>query len=427
MSKLQPVRGTHDILPDEFPAFDNVVQAARHVTQLYGFREMATPIFEVTDVFARTSGETSDIVSKQMYSFEDKGGDRLTLRPEYTAGICRAFITHGLYQNVPFKVFAHGPMFRYERPQKGRYRQFHQLDIEVIGAAEPQCDVEVIAVGADILEQLGVLRKCTLEINSLGDPDSRAAHRKVLIDYFRGHIDRLSQDSRDRLERNPLRIFDSKDEGDKSLLPEAPLLAEYLTPAAKGFFDEVCRGLDDSGIAYTVNPRLVRGLDYYTHTAFEFVTEHLGAQSAVLAGGRYDGLIEQLGGNPTPGIGWAAGIERLAMLAEFTDARDAPVAIVPIGEAAERRAFGLARELRSAGIPVDLAYRGNMKRRLQRASKIAATHAVILGDDELAQGVAAVKALDTGEQETVALDALVDYLGADAAERLEDLLAGLED
>jgi len=427
MSSLQPIRGTHDILPDEYPRFAQVVEAARDVTRLYGYREMATPVFETTEVFARTSGETSDIVSKQMYSFVDKGGDPLTLRPEYTAGICRAFITHGLAQSVPLKVFAHGPMFRYERPQKGRYRQFHQLDIEVIGAPEALCDVEVISVGADILDRLGVLDKCTLEINSLGDPASRAAHRKVLIDYFSAHLDRLSEDSRARLDKNPLRIFDSKDDGDRSLLAGAPLLSEYLTPEARSFFDGVCRGLDDSGIAYKVNRHLVRGLDYYTHTAFEFVTEHLGAQSAVLAGGRYDGLIEQLGGNPTPGIGWAAGIERLVMLADAEPVAERVVALVPIGEAAERFALRLARELRQSEIPVDLAYRGNLKRRMNRADRIKASHAIIIGDDEMARGSATVKTLDSGEQEIVAFDGLVDYLGGEYAERLADLLSGLDE
>jgi histidyl-tRNA synthetase len=410
MSSLQAIRGTHDILPDEYPRFAQVVEAAREVTRLYGYREMATPIFETTEVFARTSGETSDIVMKQMYSFVDRGGDPLTLRPEYTAGICRAFITNGQQQHVPFKVFAWGPMFRYERPQKGRYRQFHQLDIEVIGSPEPGADVEVIAVGADILDRLGVLGDCTLEINSLGDPDSRAAHRKVLIDYFRAHLDKLSDDSRSRLERNPLRIFDSKDEGDRALLPNAPLLKEYLTSAARDFFAAVLRGLDDVGIAYHVNPALVRGLDYYTHTAFEFVTNRLGAQGTVLAGGRYDGLIEQLGGPPTPGIGWAAGIERLMMLAADPPPAPRPIALVPLGEAAEHRALALARELRRQGIAVELDYKGNMKRRLQRANKVNARAAVIIGDNELAKGVAAVKDLDKGEQKDVPLDRLAQVL-----------------
>ncbi len=411
MTQLQPIRGTHDILPDEFPRFARVVDTAREVARLYGYREMATPIFETTEVFARTSGETSDVVSKQMYSFADKGGDPVTLRPEYTAGICRAFISNGLLQHVPFKVFAHGPMFRYERPQKGRYRQFHQLDIEAIGSPEPLCDVEVIAVGADILDRLGVLKDCVLEINSLGDPESRAAHRKVLIEYFTGHLAKLSEDSRGRLEKNPLRIFDSKDEGDRSLLPDAPLLKEFLTPAARDFFAAVLAGLDRAGIAYNVNAQLVRGLDYYTHTAFEFVTTQLGAQGTVLAGGRYDGLIEQLGGPPTPGIGWAAGIERLAMLAAGDPPKPArPVALIPLGAAAEHEAQALARELRRAGLAVELDYKGNMKKRLQRANKVGARAAIILGDDELKAGTASIKNLDSGEQRSVPLGELASHL-----------------
>jgi len=410
MSSLQPIRGTHDILPDEYARFAQVVETAREVARLYGYREMATPIFETTEVFARTSGETSDVVLKQMYSFVDRGGEPLTLRPEYTAGICRAYITNGQQQNIPFKVFAWGPMFRYERPQKGRYRQFHQLDIEVIGSPEPAADVEVIAVGADILDRLGVLKDCTLEINSLGDPESRAAHRKVLIDYFKAHLDKLSEDSRARLERNPLRIFDSKDEGDRALLPNAPLLKDYLTPAAKDFFAAVLRGLDDIGIAYHVNPALVRGLDYYTHTAFEFVTNRLGAQGTVLAGGRYDGLIGELGGPPTPGIGWAAGIERLMMLAGDPAPAQRPVALVPLGEAGERKALALARDLRRKGIAVELDYKGNMKRRLQRANKVNARAAIILGDNELQRGTAAVKDLDSGAQKDMPLDQLVEAL-----------------
>jgi histidyl-tRNA synthetase len=303
-------------------------------------------------------------------------------------------------------------MFRYERPQKGRYRQFHQLDIEMIGSPEPVSDVEVIAVGADILDRLGVLGECTLEINSLGDPESRAAHRKVLIDYFKAHIAKLSEDSRARLERNPLRIFDSKDEGDRALLPNAPLLTEYLTPQAKDIFAAVLRGLDDVGIPCRVNPHLVRGLDYYTHAAFEFVTNRLGAQGTVLAGGRYDGLIQELGGPPTPATGWAAGIERLMMLAKEPAPAPRPVALVPLGEAAERKAMALARDLRRRGIAVELDYKGNMKRRLQRANKLNARAAVILGDNELAKGMAAVKDLDKGEQREVPLERLADMLAS---------------
>jgi histidyl-tRNA synthetase len=423
VSRLQPVRGTHDILPDEFPRFAHVVDTAREVARLYGYREMATPVFEFTELFARGIGETSDVVSKEMYSFTDRGEESLTLRPEYTAGICRAFVSNGaLQQQTPLKLFAHGPMFRYERPQKGRQRQFHQIDLEVLGAPEPECDVEVISVAADILDRLDILERCTLKLNSLGDPESRAAYRKVLVDYYRAHQASLSEDSLRRLERNPMRILDSKDEGDKAVNANAPSLADHLNAASRTFFDTVRAGLDASGIAYEIDPALVRGLDYYTHTAFEFVTTHLGAQGTVIGGGRYDGLIEQLGGPPTAGIGWAGGIERLVMLANPPPDQDRPVAIIPMGEAAQRRALALARELRQSDIAVELAYRGNMKRRLQRADKLNASHALILGDSELAKGVVALKDLDAGTQQDVPLDQVADMLGAQALEALADLI-----
>jgi histidyl-tRNA synthetase len=410
MAKFQSVRGTHDLLPEDFRRHAHVVGTAREVAAAYGFAEIATPIFEVTEVFARSMGETSDVVSKEMYSFTDKGGENLTLRPEYTAGICRAFISNGQMQNVPFKAFAHGPMFRYERPQKGRQRQFHQIDIELIGAAEPEADVEVITLGADILDRLGILDKCSLELNSLGDLESRDAYRAALKAYYAGHLDNLSEDSRRRLDKNPLRILDSKDEGDRAINQNAPRIGDYYTDAARDFLARVLDGLAAAGVSAHVNPALVRGLDYYTHTAFEFVTTHLGSQGAVIAGGRYDGLIEQLGGPSTPGIGWAGGIERLAMLAAADLAAPRPLALVPMGEAAERQAIALARTLRREGLAVDLAYRGNMQKRLKRANKVQAAVAVLIGDDELARGVATVKDLDQGSQESIALDRLIDHL-----------------
>ncbi len=407
MANVQPVRGTHDLLPDAFLRHRHVTDTARKVAALYGFSEMATPIFEFTEIFARTMGETSDVVTKEMYSFADRGGEGITLRPEYTAGIARAFISNGLYQSVPFKVFAQGPMFRYERPQKGRQRQFHQIDIEVIGAPEPAADVEVIAVGAHILRELGVLGKTALELNTLGDPESRAAYRDVLVAYFSDHRDRLSGDSLNRLHRNPMRILDSKDEGDRTVVAGAPVLSDYLNQASADFFARVREGLDTLEIPYRVSPRLVRGLDYYTHTAFEFVTTELGAQGAVIAGGRYDGLIETLGGRPTPGIGWAGGIERLAMLAGEAPAPARPVAVVPIGAEAERAALGIADRLRRAGIAADLAYGGGIKKRMKRANRVNAACAVIIGEDELARETATIKDLDSGEQTEASFDGLV--------------------
>ena len=406
MPEFQPVRGTHDLLPEEFRRHRHVVDTARAVAERYGFAEIATPIFEFTEVFARSMGETSDVVSKEMYSFVDKGGDALTLRPEYTAGICRAFISNGLSQAVPLKLFAHGPMFRFERPQKGRQRQFHQIDVEVIGAPEPAADVEVIAVAADILAALGILDRCTLELNSLGDGESRQSYRTALVAYLEQHRARLSEDSLRRLERNPLRVLDSKDPGDREVVAGAPLLAEHFNAATAEFFASVRAGLDALGVPYTVSPRLVRGLDYYTHTAFEFVTHALGAQGTVLAGGRYDGLIEQLGGPPTAGIGWAGGIERLAMLGSDPPPARRPVALVPIGAVAENTALSLAQTLRRSGLIVELAYKGNVGRRLKRADKLNAAVAVLLGDNELARGMAMVKDLDNGTQEEVPLDRL---------------------
>jgi histidyl-tRNA synthetase len=403
---LQPVRGTHDLFPDELRRHRNVIDTARAVAERYGYAEMATPIFEFSEVFARTLGDTSDIVTKEMYSFTDRGGENLTLRPEATAGVCRAVITSGLTQQTPLKYFYAGPMFRYERPQKGRLRQFHQIDIEIIGVAQPLADIDVIACGAAILRALGVYDRTTLEINTLGDAESRAAYRTALVSYLEGHRGALSKESLDRLERNPLRILDSKDEGDRRIVAGAPLFGDYLNEASKTFFKAVTDGLDALGIAYNVNARLVRGLDYYCHTAFEFVTDDLGAQGTVMAGGRYDGLIEMMGGPATPGIGWAAGIERLAMLTAEPPPAPRPIGIVPVGEAAERHALVLTEQLRRDGFRVDLGFSGNLSRRMKRASRVNATVAVIIGDDELAKGVATLRNLDSGQQEQVALDQL---------------------
>jgi histidyl-tRNA synthetase len=409
MSALQPVRGTHDILPDEMRRHRHVVDTARRTVALYGFHEMATPIFEFTDVFKRTLGDTSDIVTKEMYSFE-RGGDQLTLRPEATAGVCRAVISGGLAQHAPLKFFYYGPMFRYERPQKGRLRQFHQIDVEIIGVAEPQADIEVIAVGARVLDALGILQRTTLEINTLGDSESRAAYRQTLVAYLKGHEAKLSEDSRNRLDRNPLRILDSKDEGDRRIVAEAPLFDDSLTPAARDFFTKVCDGLARLGISFARNQRLVRGLDYYCHTAFEFTTTELGAQSAVLAGGRYDGLIETMGGPSTPGIGWAAGVERLSMLVQNVPAPPRPFVIVPVGPEAEAVTLVLAEKLRRAGLAVELGYRGNVSRRLKAANKLNGRAAILIGDEELKRNAATVRDLDSGEQAEVPLEALTDRL-----------------
>jgi histidyl-tRNA synthetase len=402
MSVLRPVRGTHDIVGDDALRHRRVVETGREVAARYGYGEIAVPVFEFTEVFARTLGETSDIVTKEMYSFEDRGGERITLRPEFTAGVARALISGGLGQSLPIRLFTSGPVFRYERPQKGRLRQFHQIDIEVLGAPEPEADIEVIAVGRRILEALGLEDKVTLELNTLGDPSSRHAYRDRLVDYLQRFREGLSEDSRMRLERNPLRILDSKDEGDRAILERAPVLSESLNEASRAFFARVRAGLDALGIGYEINPRLVRGLDYYTHTAFEFTTTQLGAQGAVLAGGRYDGLVRAMGGPDTPGIGWAAGVERLAMLLEETPATSRPIAVVPIGDQAELAALDLAEELRAAGLTVEMEFRGKVGQRLKRATQRNARHALLLGEDELAKGTVVLRDLDRGEQEEAA-------------------------
>jgi histidyl-tRNA synthetase len=412
-SPLQPVRGTRDLIGGDFRAHHHVISAARRVTSLYGYEEWATPVFEATGVFARSLGETSDVVSKEMYSFEDRGGESITLRPENTAGICRALVSNGLTQsNLPRKVFYAGPMFRYERPQKGRYRQFHQIGAEVLGAAEPLADAEVIAAGWHILTELGIADGVVLEINTLGDAESRDGYRAALVAHFRAHEAGLSADSRVRLEKNPMRILDSKDEGDRRIVATAPTIEPFLTPAAAGFFAAVLRHLDTLGVPTRRNPRIVRGLDYYSHTAFEFVTDRLGAQGTVMAGGRYDGLVEEMGGPPTPCVGWAAGIERLAMLMAEPPAAPRPVAVIPVGEAQEAAALGLLQSLRRAGVVAEIAYKGNLKRRMERANKLAARAALILGEDEAAQGVVQLRDLDSGTQETVSLSEAVTRLRA---------------
>ena len=410
MASLQPVRGTHDLLPEEGRKHRHIVETARGLGARYGYQEMATPIFEFTEVFKRTLGDTSDVVTKEMYTFEDRSGDMITLRPEGTAGIARALISGGLGQNLPLKLFYYGPMFRHERPQKGRLRQFHQIGVELLGVAAPLGDVEVIALGAAILDGLGILKDCTLELNTLGDGESRTAYRDVLVKYLSGHIDKLSEDSRERLSRNPLRVLDSKDEGDKRIVADAPMFDDYLSDAARDFFNRVRGGLDALGIAYTLNPRLVRGLDYYCHTAFEFTTSALGAQGTVLAGGRYDGLIETMGGPPTAGVGWAAGVERLAMLSEGSVPVPRPVAVIPIGAGAEEMALRLTFELRRAGLATDLGFSGNLSRRMKRANKLDAVAAVILGDDEIAQGVATVRDMASGEQKSVPFGEIAAHL-----------------
>ena len=367
--KVQRVRGTQDLYGDDIARFDHVVDTFNRVRKLYGFRRVDVPVFEFTSVFARSLGETTDVVSKEMYTFDDKGGESLTLRPEFTAGIARAYISNGWQQHAPMKLAAHGPLFRYERPQKGRYRQFHQLDAEIIGAAEPAADVELIAMGAQLLSELGIADKVVLQLNTLGDAETRHAWRGALVAHFRAHADALSRESVERLEKNPLRILDSKDPGDRDLVAAAPGIDAHMTAEAGAFFEAVQKGLQAAGVAFVRAPALVRGFDYYRHTAFEFVTDHLGAQGTVIGGGRYDGLIETMGGPHTPAVGWAAGIERLAMLVGEVVENRPLITVIPETPEVEEDAVRITQTLRLSGIEADLAFRGNAKRRFELATQ----------------------------------------------------------
>jgi histidyl-tRNA synthetase len=380
----QAIRGTQDIFGAEAEAFAHVVETFERVRKLYRFRRVEMPVFEKTEVFSRSIGETTDVVSKEMYSFEDRGGDSLTLRPEFTAGIARAYLTNGWQQYAPLKVATHGPLFRYERPQKGRYRQFHQIDAEIIGAAEPQADIELLVMADQLLKELGIAEGVTLQLNTLGDADSREAWRAALVEYFRAVKGDLSEDSQDRLERNPLRILDSKDPRDKAFLADAPKIDDFLSGEAQDFFGKVTEGLDAAGVAWTRAPSLVRGLDYYRHTAFEFVTDLLGAQGTVLGGGRYDGLMESLGGAPTPAVGWAAGIERLAMLVGEVGSANEPaldIALAVEDDAALIFATQKLAELRRSGFSVEMVASGSPKKRFDKAGKLGANRLVAIGFD----------------------------------------------
>jgi histidyl-tRNA synthetase len=406
----QRIRGTQDIWGEEADRFQAVIAAFERLRRLYVFTRVEMPVFEATEVFARSIGETSDIVSKEMYTFPDRGGDSLTLRPEFTAGLCRAYLSEGWQQHAPLKLATHGPVFRYERPQKGRFRQFHQLDAEIIGADSPLADVELLVLADQLLRELGIAEGVELQLNTLGDAETREAWRAALVDHFEAHRGELSEEALFRLERNPLRLLDTKIPGDRSIADAAPPIDAFLSDATRNFFAQVTDGLDAAGVAWTRNPRLVRGLDYYRHTAFEFVTDRLGAQGAVIAGGRYDGLIESLGGPATPAVGWAAGIERLAMLISAPAPARPDAVLVPLGERAEAASVGLLADLRRSGLACDMAFKGNMKKRLARADAAGARFAIIVGDDELARSEAAVKNLESGEQRLVGFSALAEAL-----------------
>ncbi|MXO62861.1 histidine--tRNA ligase [Qipengyuania oceanensis] len=386
----QAIRGTQDIFGADADAFAFVVETFERVRKLYRFRRVEMPVFEKTEVFSRAIGETTDVVSKEMYSFEDRGGDSLTLRPEFTAGIARAYLSNGWQQHAPLKVATHGPLFRYERPQKGRYRQFHQIDAEIIGAPEPQADVELLAMAEQVIRELGI-EGVTLHLNTLGDGDSREAWRAALVEHFRAVKDELSEDSQERLEKNPLRILDSKDRRDQRFVADAPKIDAYLSDEARGFFDAVTSGLDAAGVKWTRAESLVRGLDYYRHTAFEFIPDEgsdaagkLGSKSTILGGGRYDGLMESLGGAPTPAVGWAAGIERLAMLVGDRGEQVADVIVVVEDDAMTAEAIAALGKLRAAGFSGELMASGSPRKRFDKAQKMGAGSIVsFAGADEV--------------------------------------------
>lgn len=400
MSKFQPPRGTHDLLPEEQFRHRHIINTAQKVCADFGFQEFSTPIFESTSVFSRSLGNDSDIVHKEMYTFEDRGGSSLTLRPEGTAGVARAIVSEGLTRDTPLKFFYQGPMFRYERPQKGRQRQFHQLGVELVGVNNPLSDIEVISLAAKLLEELGLKETTQLEINTIGDPASRQQFRTKLIEFLTPFKQSLSEDSQRRLHENPLRILDSKSEKDKEILKEAPSLSDCLSDESKSVYETILNGLTHLGIGYVENSQLVRGLDYYSHCVFEFTTSALGAQNTVLAGGRYDGLIEAMGGPALTGVGWASGIERLSLIAQQVPQRKRPIVFCPLGVDCEAELLKIAHSLDIAA-PIEFTYSGNLGKRMKKANKNNARAAVILGSSELSEQKLVVKDFETGEQETI--------------------------
>ncbi len=407
-AEIQPVRGMNDVLPAEIPAWQHFEAVTRGLLDSYGYEEIRVPLLEQTQLFQRAIGEHTDVVGKEMYTFTDRGGESLTLRPEATAGVVRALISNGLLRGQRHKLWCLGPMFRHEAPQAGRYRQFWQVDVEAVGFAGPDADAELIAMSARLWQRLGIAAAVSLEVNSLGTPESRRAYRAKLVEHFAGHASRLDADSRRRLAGNPLRILDSKNPDMQELIRTAPRLTEHLDTESRAHFEGLCRMLDEVGVAYRINPRLVRGLDYYTRTVFEWTTAASSAQNAVCSGGRYDGLIAQLGGEPTPAVGFAMGVERLVALV-VAAARSPPAArpdvfVVVSGPRAAAAALPIVERLRSERPQLRLELNlggGNFKAQFRRADRSGARLALIIGDDELARGVLAMKPLreESGQSE----------------------------
>jgi histidyl-tRNA synthetase len=409
--KLQPVRGTKDLFGDEIKIFNHIIEVAKKKSAYFGFEELQTPIFEFSEVFERNLGESSDIVAKEVYKFPDRGDNFLTLRPEFTAGVVRSFISNGeLQQILPRKFFSYGPLFRYERPQKGRQRQFNQINFEIFGEDSFYCDVEAILLANSILKDLGVLNETKLEINSLGCAKTKSDYETALIAYFGKFKNDLSADSKVRLEKNPLRILDSKDAQDIELLVDAPAIQNFYSDEAKSRFDSILNLLTKSGIEYKVNQRLVRGLDYYTSTVFEFVTNHEGAQNTALAGGRYDGLVEKMSGKFVPAIGFAAGIERLMLISNLQAQKIRPVVVVYISDEQKNMAFDLTQKLRNNGIVTEFIFDANFKKQMKKASQNNSRFVVIIGEDEMKNGEATVKDFDNSREQKVKQELLIHYL-----------------
>ena len=406
MGEIQALRGTRDILPEETGYWQRVEAAARQILNLAVYQEIRTPIFEQTSLFERGIGEATDVVGKEMYTFQDRGERSITLRPEGTAGVVRSLIEHGLQtQGGVQRLWYTGPMFRYERPQAGRQRQFHQLGVEVLGSADPRADAEVIAIATDILQSLG-LKNLRLDLNSVGNVEDRQHYRQALVDYLTPYKDELDPDSQERLNRNPLRILDSKDKRTQEIAKNAPSILDYLGEYSRRHFDQVQQLLSDLGINYQLNPRLVRGLDYYTHTAFEIQSDDLGAQATVCGGGRYDGLVAQLGGPDTAAVGWAIGLERLILLLQQLQEPPLRVLdfyIVSKGYAAEAQALVLAQKLRQSGFSVELDLSGSgFKKQFTRADRSGAVACLIVGDEEAEKQTVKLKWMASKEQQAIA-------------------------
>jgi histidyl-tRNA synthetase len=415
MGKIHAVRGTRDILPQEVRLWQQVEASAREILGRANYQEIRTPILELTELFARSIGSATDVVGKEMFSFSTRGEQEVSLRPENTAGVVRAYIQHGLQMAGDVqRLWYCGPMFRYERPQAGRQRQFHQLGVELLGSRDPRADAEVIALAWDLLRAVGA-ENLTLRLNSLGDPQDRLAYRQALVDYLTPLKEELDPDSQERLGRNPLRILDSKDPHTRAIVEKAPKLPDYLSADSRAFFEQVQAHLKALDIPYELDPYLVRGLDYYTHTAFEIVSPELGSQSTVCGGGRYDGIVEELGGPPTPAVGWAIGMERLVLLLQKKQlegvARPLDVYVISRGAKAEAQSLQVAQALRQAGFCTELDLSGSpFSKQFKRASRSGATWAVVLGDAEAVAGEVQLKHLPTGQQQTLLQAELVKYL-----------------